>query len=353
MTPDARLLHALRQGGAILPSDLERIIGLSPKVVAESVAGLNEAGYEIEFSPHHGYRLVAAPDRLISDDLIARLSLLGHAGVERRLGREIVVFEETASTNDVATHFARSGAAEGVAIFAERQTAGRGRLGRKWDSAARAGLWFSLLLRPGRIGLPQQSWAQLTTWAAVGVARALEASLQQAAESIGGKIAPPRAGIKWPNDIHLRGRKAVGILIESGFDAQSEGYAVAGIGINVNQLSFPEELEGKATSMRLAQDVQGGQELPPPLDRMEVATSVLHHLDTLYSTMATTGFASILQEAERRSVLIGEWIEVQTPAGSLQGMADGLNADGTLRLRLSDGSMENLSGGEVSISKWK
>ena len=376
MTPDARLLRTLRQGSPIgpvspspiLPSELGRMTGLEPQVIAERIAGMNAAGYEIELSPHHGYRLVATPDRLIADDIAARLSLLEgergecHERHERRIGREIVVLEETASTNDVATHFARSGAAEGVVIFAERQTAGRGRLGRKWDSAARAGLWFSILLRPERINLPQQSWAQLTTWAAVGVARALDESLRKAAmragrgattlrAGIGGSI----AGIKWPNDIYLNGRKAVGILTESGSNTPSGGYAIAGIGVNVNQLSFPEELGNKATSLRLAQEQMDGEQPSPPspLDRMEVATALLHHLDTLYNTLATSGFAPILQEAERRSLLLGEWIDVQTPGGMIQGMAEGLNPDGTLRLRRSDGSMENLSGGEVSVARWK
>ena len=146
----------------------------------------------------------------------------------RRVGREILVLAETGSTNDVAAQLGRAGAPEGLVVFAERQTAGRGRLGRKWESAAHKGLWFSLLLRPT---FALADWARLTTWAAVGIARGLEEALPGF-----------RAAVKWPNDIYLLGKKAVGILCES--VAGPGGYAVVGIGVNVNHTreDFPQEL---------------------------------------------------------------------------------------------------------------
>ena len=153
------------------------------------------------------------------------------------LVREIVVFEETGSTNELVLQRGRQGADAGLIIFAERQNAGRGRFGRRWESAPHRGLWFSLLLRPA---LPLARWARLTTWAAVAVAAAVE------------RVAGRRASIKWPNDVFLDGKKVAGILIESGTDGAGLPFAVVGIGVNVNHepSDFPPELGDRATSLK-------------------------------------------------------------------------------------------------------
>src|SRR4029434_10201311 len=117
--------------------------------------------------------------------------------------RDVIVFEETDSTNEQASKMGESGALGGLAIFAERQTAGRGRFGRRWDSASHRGLWFSLLLRPS---LPMAHSPRMTTWAAVAMADAIEQTSGLAVQ------------IKWPNDLQSHGRKLAGILIETGSD---------------------------------------------------------------------------------------------------------------------------------------
>ena len=169
MTPlDARLLRALREARVHLPAgDLAAQLAESAAVIRTRLAALGEAGFEIEDHPGLGLRFLAAPDRLIADDLTARLGPCP-------LIREILVFAETDSTNELATQLGRQGTPGGLAIFAEHQTAGRGRFGRRWASASHRGLWFSLLLRPA---LPQAQWARLTTWAAVSVAAAIEESI--------------------------------------------------------------------------------------------------------------------------------------------------------------------------------
>lgn len=346
MTPDARILLALRgTDRALAVSELAERVELTPGELAVRIDGLVVAGYGVELVPHIGYRLTATPDRIIADDLIARLARLAleseasGAAPGAMIGREILVFQETSSTNDVATRMAREGAGEGLTIFAEQQTAGRGRLGRRWASAAHEGLWFSIVLRPSQVGLEAGDWSRLTTWAAVGVARALEAALPGV-----------RAAIKWPNDLYLNGRKAVGILIESVADTATGGFAVVGIGVNVNQMEFPTELADRATSLRLNQGQQGklGSE---PLDRQAVAVLLLRHLDALYSQIGSD-FATIVAEAERRSVLVGRWVEIQTGCGVLRGEAMGLQPDGSLRIRGEDGVITSISGGEVSVAKW-
>src|SRR5579859_6309114 len=143
MSVDAQILHALRTAGsgAISGADLSQKLGVSRAAVWARIEALRELGYDIEASPHQGYRLVSAPDVLHADDLGWRVA------DNARIGRDIRVFEQTTSKNDVIEKLARDGAREGAVVFAESQTQGRGRLGRPWLSPARKGLWFSLLLR--------------------------------------------------------------------------------------------------------------------------------------------------------------------------------------------------------------
>src|SRR6266567_3009104 len=142
MTLDVKILNALCavEDGAISGAELSQELGVSRAAVWARIHELRSLGYDIEASPHRGYRLLSSPDLLHADDLISRL------GKTKVIGRDIHVFQETTSTNDVIEKFARDGLKEGVVAFAESQTKGRGRLGRKWASPSRKGLWFSVLL---------------------------------------------------------------------------------------------------------------------------------------------------------------------------------------------------------------
>jgi BirA family biotin operon repressor/biotin-[acetyl-CoA-carboxylase] ligase len=171
-------------------------------------------------------------DRLGAGELRAALRACG-------IEKEIVVVEETGSTNDLAWEAAGRGAAEGFTVFAERQTAGRGQYGRRWDSAAGKGLWFSVLLRPA-ITLSQSP--QLTSLLASVVAETIE------------KETGCATSIKPPNDIYVAGRKVAGILVEGRIASDGSYVAVAGVGVNVNQSleDFPEELRANAGSLAMA-----------------------------------------------------------------------------------------------------
>ena len=321
---DARLLTALRAAEVHLSAEeLAAAIGESREAIESHLAVLRGAGFDIELKPGFGYRLLGNPDRIIADDLWARLADTAGTGFLR----ELLVFEETGSTNDVAAQFGRQCAPGGLAIFAERQTAGRGRFGRRWESASHRGLWFSLLLRPE---LPVAHWTRLTTWAAVAVAAALE------------KTASCRAAIKWPNDVYLEGRKASGILIEMGAGADQQSFAVMGIGVNVNHTpeDFPDELRETATSLHIA----AGHEI----ERATVAAAILRELGNTWPLLEKD-FAALLSQASARSVLLGKWIQVQAGANVLEGVAEELDADGHLLMRTAEGLIERLSAGEVSF----
>jgi len=165
MSVDAKILSALRAAPwGVSGAELARQLGMTRAGVWAHIQQMRSLGYDIEASPHLGYRLLGAPDALHADDLVARL------GQTRVVGREIHVFQETTSTNDVAARLARGGAREGAVVFAERQSKGRGRMGRVWISPERKGLWFTVLLRPD---IPPQGATQLTVAAATALSRAI------------------------------------------------------------------------------------------------------------------------------------------------------------------------------------
>jgi BirA family biotin operon repressor/biotin-[acetyl-CoA-carboxylase] ligase len=180
------------------------------------------------------------------------------------IGNEIVVLEQTTSTNDAVLRLAISETAEGLVVFAEHQTAGRGQRGNVWESAAGKGLWFSILLRP-KIGIDQS--ARLTKWAAETVAQTIEQEL------------PLPAAIKSPNDVYVDGRKVAGVLVEMRARKQESHIAVVGIGVNLNHSAddFPPALRASAGSLALA--------VGHPLDRHRLAVALLHNLDRGYAEL--------------------------------------------------------------------
>lgn len=189
-------------------------------------------------------------DRLIAADL--------RAGLEGcRIGNEIVVVEEAGSTNDLAWEAAERGALAGFIAFAERQTAGRGQYGRRWESAPYQGLWLSILLRPA---MTLRESPRLTSLLAEWVATTITEETGNAAT------------IKPPNDIYIADRKVAGILVEGRTDKDGSYVAVAGIGINVNQAvdDFPEELRVSAGSLAM---VTGHK-----IDRGQLAIALLRAL---------------------------------------------------------------------------
>jgi BirA family biotin operon repressor/biotin-[acetyl-CoA-carboxylase] ligase len=200
-------------------------------------------------------------DRLIAAKLRAALG-------ESRVGNEIVVVEEAVSTNDLAWEAAARNAAEGFVVFAERQTAGRGQYGRRWESAPYQGLWFSILLRP-RITLKESP--RLTSLLAGAAAATISEETGCA------------ASIKPPNDIYIEDRKVAGVLVEGRTASDGSYLAVAGMGVNVNQTleDFPAELQAIAGSVRMA--------LGRQIERSSLAVALLRKLETDYRVFTQAG----------------------------------------------------------------
>jgi BirA family biotin operon repressor/biotin-[acetyl-CoA-carboxylase] ligase len=193
-------------------------------------------------------------DRLVAEELQADLA----SGV---IGREIIVLEQTGSTSDAILQISNANSKEGLVVFAEHQTAGRGQRGNRWESAAGKGLWFSILLRP-KIDLA--SSPQLTAWAAEAVSGAIQNEFS---------LTPT---IKLPNDVQIEGRKIAGVLVEMRAQEKAAHLAIAGIGVNVNQSreDFPKELQSRAISLAMA--------LGKQIDRQSFAVALLRKLDRTY-----------------------------------------------------------------------
>jgi BirA family biotin operon repressor/biotin-[acetyl-CoA-carboxylase] ligase len=193
-------------------------------------------------------------DRFVADEMQAAL---GSAVI----GREIIVLDQTGSTNDAILKIATPDSSEGLVLFAEHQTAGRGQRGNRWESAAAKGLWFSILLRP-RIEINRSPL--LTTWAAETIS-----------EAIGNEFSLETT-IKLPNDVQIDGRKVAGVLVEMRAREKAPHSAIVGIGINVNQglEDFPKELQSRAISLAIA--------LGRQVDRQNFAIALLRNLNRSY-----------------------------------------------------------------------
>ncbi len=325
MTTDATILAALRANPeGVSGADLAEQLAISRAAIWARIDELRQAGYAIEAGPHFGYRLVSSPDALHADDLLARL------GKTKVIGRDIRVFEETTSTNDIVEKLARDGVKEGAVVFAESQTKGRGRLGRKWTSPTHKGLWFSVLLRPE---LSPQESTQLTVASATALRRAIKSVTGLAAE------------IKWPNDLLIHGKKVVGILTEMSAEVDRVRHIILGIGVDVNQdaTEFPPELRKIATSLK----VESGEEIC----RAELATEIIRELDADYARICGGKFAALADEWETGCLTIGKQVSVQMGARFIRGSAEALDDDGALLVRTEHGHLERIIGGDVTLEK--
>ncbi|HTV76610.1 MAG TPA: biotin--[acetyl-CoA-carboxylase] ligase [Candidatus Baltobacteraceae bacterium] len=325
MTTDAKILSALRENpDGVSGAQLAEQLKISRAAVWARIEELRKVGFDIEAGPHFGYRLTGEPDALLADDLLARL------GKTKVIGRDIRVFEQTTSTNDVIEKLARDGVKEGVVVFAELQTKGRGRLGRKWISPARKGLWFSILLRPD---LRPQETTQLTVASATALRRAIQSE------------AGLKPEIKWPNDILIGGKKVAGILTELSAELDKVRCVVLGIGIDVNLDAgeLPAELKKTATSLKI--------ETGEAVSRAELAAAILRELDEDYSRVCAGKFQKIADEWEDHCATIGRNVTVQIGDRKIRGRAESLGEDGALLLRTEHGHLERITGGDVTLEK--
>jgi BirA family biotin operon repressor/biotin-[acetyl-CoA-carboxylase] ligase len=282
-------------------------LGLSRTAVWKHVESLRRKGYRIEAIPARGYRLVEVPDRVSPLELSPLLNT-------SEIGREIHYYETVESTNDLAFQLATEGALHGEVVIAERQTHGKGRRGRTWVSPARLNLYCSVILRPE---LHPQRAPELTLVAAVALAE----TLRQTGVD---------AWLKWPNDVHIQGRKVAGIR-----------FAVMGIGVNLNSTAadFPPDVAGTAVSVCEARQ----RRVPRALFTASLWTA----LEAWLQVHAQQGFAPIRDAWKRMAATLGQEVVVQSERTPLRGKAEDIDDGGALLVRTPSGKLERVVAGEV------
>ncbi len=319
-SPAALVLRLLlASDGPHSGQEMARRLGCSRAAVGKAVAALRGQGFVIDAKPRSGYLLRSEPEPVLPARVEARLA-------PGSLGLPFWHFGEIDSTNLEARRRAEAGAPHGACLAAERQSAGRGRLGRTWSAPSGTSLLWSLILRPdwglARVFL-------LTNLAALAVCRAVE----QASDL--------RPLVKWPNDVYLDGAKLAGVLTEFTCRAERVEFVAVGVGLNVNQTAAQlNALDQPAASLRAASG--------HTWDRAVLLAAVLGQMDALYRQLREQGPEVVLAEYQRRSLLLGKTVQVREGEVLRRGEVTGFGPDGSLLLREKDGVHE-VRHGDVSL----
>jgi BirA family biotin operon repressor/biotin-[acetyl-CoA-carboxylase] ligase len=245
----------------------------------------------------------------------------------RRFARKIFTFDDIDSTNNCAKALAGCWAEEGTVVVAEYQSEGRGRLGRTWESNRNENLTLSIILRPS---LQTAAINLLPLYVAVAVSSAVEA------------VTGLRVECKWPNDLLIGGRKFAGILLEGSVNQNELDYVVIGIGINVNQTTFPAAITNGATSL--------AQETGRQVDRTVLFREVMSALERHYDSLTANGFSGVLPLWTARATMINKPITVSQNGTAFSGVVKGISPDGGLVLQTGK-TEQTLFAGDVTILK--
>ncbi len=281
---------------------------------------LKKEGYQIEAVRNRGYHLLSSPDVISEAEISSMLKT-------QWAGKRIVYFDETDSTNNQAKVFGEKGDVHGTLFVADKQTAGKGRRGRGWDSPPGESIYMTLLLRPE---ISPERAPMLTLVMGLSVAEAIR------------EAAGIEAKIKWPNDIVVDKKKVCGILTEMTTEMMYVNYVVIGVGINVNQQGFPDEIAKMATSLY--------KKTGKVYRRSELIAAVLERFEKNYDTFLRTGDLSGIQEAyDAALVNCGQEVKVLEPGHEYEAVAEGINENGELMVRLPDGRKKQVFAGEVSV----
>lgn len=322
MTKDSVLALLRETDGFVSGERMSRTLHLSRTAVWKAVQTLRAEGYAIESVTNRGYRLSAVPDKLDRAEICRLLGDHPWAG-------RVEVLDEVDSTNTAAKHKASGGAPEGTVVIAERQTGGKGRLGRSFASPGGVGLYLSVVLRPN---VSPPGLMHVTAVVA-------EAAVEAIAETAG-----VRPGIKWTNDLVLEKRKLVGILTELSIQAESKlvDYVVVGIGTNCNHgdQDFPPEVRPMAISLREATG--------RAVDRNAYAAALIRQLHRAAVELFTNKEAWLARYAAD-CVTIGKDVKVVRDGRERLAHADGIDENAALLVTYDDGAKEAVTSGEVSV----
>ena len=283
--------------GYISGQELCEKFGVSRTAIWKVINQLKEEGYEIEAVRNKGYILKGSADVLSKEELESTIHT-------KWAGENVVFFEETVSTNNEIRSLAEQGAPHGTLAVAEQQLGGKGRRGRVWTSPAGVGIWMSMLLRP-----------QIDP---------LAASMLTLVMALAAK------------------KKICGILTEMSTELMEIQYVIPGIGINVNQKDFPDDIKATATSLY----IESGK----IQKRSEIIAAIMEAFEGYYDTfIKTQDMSGLIEEYNANLVNLGNEVCVLDPAGEFRGVSEGINKEGALLVRLADGTLKEIISGEVSV----
>lgn len=294
-------------------------LGISRTAVWKMISELRSDGLDIEAVTNKGYKIVSE-GRILSETVIRKY-------LTENRNRNMYVLKSVDSTNNYAKKLAAEGAESGTLVTADMQTAGKGRMGRSFNSPAGSSVYMSVILRPGT---DMHSSQLITSCIAAAVADAVD------------RVCGTDVKIKWVNDLFLGGKKICGILTEASvnFEAGGLDYAVAGIGINVSSVKeiFPPELLEVATSIE--------DETGKLFGRSRIIAKVLDNIDKYMENIENGGF---LEEYRSRSFIVGKRISVMKYGGERPAQAVGISGNAGLVVLYDDGTQEILNSGEARI----
>lgn len=302
-------------GSYISGAEIASALGVSRMAVSKAVNNLKKKGHVIRSHPRLGYCYVDADDLLYLEEYLRDLST--------RLRYRVVYFEEATSTQDIARSLANTGVEEGTIVIAEKQSCGRGRLGRDWISPP-GGLWFTVILRPP-IPPPKITLLSLLTGCAVALGIMDITGLN------------PR--LKWPNDVLLDEKKTAGILVEAVIETDLIKYAFVGIGVNVNN-EIPREIADIATSV--------SQELGRRVSRVALMRAILKRLDELYTKLVYGYVDHIIKVWKSLSSTLGKRVVVYlSEKDKVEGLAIDVDSEGLLIVKTDEGKLVKIYFGDI------
>lgn len=315
------ILRLLRSAdGYISGQELCNRFGVSRTAVWKAINQLKEAGYEIEAQQNKGYRLMAAPDLMTE----AEIKSLMHTDW---VAKEVLYFDTIDSTNTKAQELAEKGYPSGTLVVADKQESGKGRRGRSWVSPSGTGIFMTLMIKPD---INPNNASMLTLVAALAVAKAITS------------VTGEKAMIKWPNDIVINGKKVCGILTEMNAQFDYINHIVVGIGINVHNESFPEEISQMASSLMIE---AGGKRF----HRAQIIAETMSYFEQYYDTfLKTQDLSALVREYDELLVNRNKSVRVLDPKEPFDGKAMGITSKGELIVDTWE-SRKLVSSGEVSV----
>ena len=315
------ILRLLRSAdGYISGQELCNRFGVSRTAVWKAINQLKEAGYEIEAQQNKGYRLMAAPDLMTE----AEIKSLMHT---EWVAKEVLYFDTIDSTNTKAQELAEKGYPSGTLVVADKQESGKGRRGRSWVSPSGTGIFMTLMIKPD---INPNNASMLTLVAALAVAKAITS------------VTGEEALIKWPNDIVVNSKKVCGILTEMNAQFDYINHIVVGIGINVHNERFPEEISQMASSLMIE---AGGKRF----HRAQIIAETMSYFEKYYDTfLKTQDLSALVREYDELLVNMNKAVRVLDPKEPFDGKAMGITPKGELIVDTWE-SRKLVSSGEVSV----